>query len=364
MELNAEAIVATLKNIVGGEVVETPLGRGLSVSSREAFLFSSVAGGTYFENQIFPFTPKGLLKIFYNANDYNFVTGIFDNSILKNTPYYIAEQRSYIKDGPKVIVPIEISSENQLRLVLRDKYGSAGFDTNIILFRVDISKKGYGLESFMEYLACKHFINEGYVTENQIPLSHKLGSPDFGGYGITEIQDCLERYKLLNRGFNVLELGMLRVFPETSVVTNSIGLNNLLVGEAKTSTQAMEVQIRKYISSGYFDSAVEIHPHKKIPSDDRFGMLYIDNHKMSYRKPVNQNEYSDITKQKEYREWLKSYFNCYLLSNYTNDELNLLCINKLGKKIDSKEELISLIKNISFKDHLDALVRFLKYGTF
>lgn len=364
MELNANAIVAILNNTIGGIVVETPLGRGLSVSPREAFLFSAIAGGTYFENQIFPFTPKGLLKVFYNANDYNFVTGIFDNSILKNTPHYIVEQRTYIKNGPKIIVPIEISSESQLRLNLRDKYGSTGFDPNIILFRVDVSKKGYGLESFMEYLACKFFNKQGYVTENQIPLSHKLGSPDFGGYGISEIQNYLSEHGLLSRGFNVLELGMLRTFPEDVEVTNKINLNELVVGEAKTSTRIMEAQIKKYIASGYFDKAVEIHPNKNIPTNDGFGMLFIENNNLTYRESVERVRYSDISKQKEYRAWLETYFNCYLLSNYTNDELNLLSVSKQGKKIDSKDELISLIKDTSFKDHFETLVRFLKYGTF
>ena len=83
MGLNASSIISILQNLIGGKIVDTPLGNGLSINPRDAFLFSSIAGGSYFENQIFPFTPKGLLKVFYNAHDYNLVTGIFDNAILK-----------------------------------------------------------------------------------------------------------------------------------------------------------------------------------------------------------------------------------------------------------------------------------------
>ena len=39
----------------------------------------------------------------------------------------------------------------------------------------------------MEYLTCETFKKYGYVVENQIPLAHSIGSPDFGGYK-TKIQ--------------------------------------------------------------------------------------------------------------------------------------------------------------------------------
>lgn len=363
MELKSQVIIEILKNLIGGVDVQTPLGRGLSVDPREAFLFCSIAGGSYFENQIFPFTPKGLLKVFYNANDFNLVTGIFDNASLKNTPYYIAEQRTYINNGLKVIVPIDIDSEASLRFKIREAYGSEGFDPDLILFRVDLSKKGFGLEAFMEYLSCKYFTNLGYVTENQIPLSHKLGSPDFGSYALKNIQDVVFESGLLSRGFNVLELAMLRIFPISSPIKNTESKSELFVGEAKTSTIYMDTQLRKYLTSGFFNFGIEIHPTKEKPSNPSFGLLRLENFSLVYECPKQQITSKNLN-QESYKQWLEAYFNSYLLANYTNDELNVIAKQLIGKQVDTKLDIIRLIRDVSFEIQFKTLLEFLEHGTF
>ena len=362
MELKSQEIIEVLKKLIGGEDVETPLGRGLSIDAREAFLFCAIAGGSYFENQIFPFTPKGLLKVFYNANDFNLVTGIFDNASLKNTPHYIVEQRTYIKDSPKVIVPIDIDSEASLRLKIRHVYGLDGFNPNLVLFKVDVSKKGFGLEPFMEYLSCKYFTCLGYVTENQIPLSHKLGSPDFGGYALEKIQDLVSNSGLLPRGFNVLELAMLRTFPASRSIANTKSKTQLIVGEAKTSTTIMEAQLKKYLSSGFFNFGIEIHPTKEKPSNPSFGLLRIHEFNLVYEEPLMPLASATLG-QEIYKKWLEAYFNSYLLANYTNDELNLVAKQLIGKKIDTKLDVIGLIRDVSFEDQFKTLLGFLTDGT-
>jgi hypothetical protein len=362
VELKSQTIIEVLKNLIGGEVVNTPLGKGLSIDAREAFLFCAIAGGSYFENQIYPFTPKGLLKVFYNANNFNLVTGIFDNVYLKNTPHYIVEQRSYIKNNVKTIVPIDIESELSFRKKIKDIYGPSGSDADIVLVKVDLSKKGFGLEPFMEYLACKYFTNLGYITENQIPLSHSLGSPDFGGYSLEKIQTIVQDSGLLPRGFNVLELAMLRTFPQKSIQDIASENDDLIVGEAKTSTTQMKVQLEKYIGSGLFNSAVEIHPTKKFSSNSNFGLLTIKNYNLLYNRPLIHVDFSN-QHQRDYKKWLEAYFNSYLLANYTNDELNVLAKTLIGKTIDSGSDIISLIKDVSFQNQFTILLGFLINGT-
>ena len=361
MSLTAFNIIEILKNLIGGNEVDTPLGKGLTVNSREAFLFCSIAGGAYFENQIFPFTPKGLLKVFYNANDFNLVTGLFDNVHLKNTPYYISEHRTYIKSDSKTIVPIDINSENELRSILKSAYPNNTNDPDLILFKVDISKKGNGLEPFMEYLACKYFTSEGYITENQIPLSHRLGSPDFGGFKLNKLQDIVYKSGMLNRGFNILELAMLRSFPITKKISSTTSDNYLLVGEAKTSTTSMNAQLIKYINSGYFNSAVEIHPTKPSPSRPEYALLNLHKNRIFFNKPITRVDFSN-SNQKNYINWLESYFNCYLIANYTNDELSLISEKLIDKPISSKLDIIDLIKNVSFAEHFNNLSEFLNHG--
>ena len=77
LELSKEEILKVFKENFSYEIVKTPLGDGVKMPSREAFLFCNVTGSGYLDNFIYPFTPKGLMKLFYNAFDYKFVTGVF-----------------------------------------------------------------------------------------------------------------------------------------------------------------------------------------------------------------------------------------------------------------------------------------------
>jgi hypothetical protein len=365
MDLNSKNILAILNVLIGGEIVKTPLGEGLSINNREAFLFSAITGSAYFENQIFPFTPKGLLKIFYNALDFNFVTGIFDNNSIKNTPYFLTQHRKYLKSNQKIIVPLEIKSEKDLKFFLDKNYPNQTFDTDILIMRIDLSKKGYGLESFMEYITCKFFSHHGYITENQIPLSHSLGSPDFGGFGLSKIQETLFKFNLLPFGFNVLELSMLRAFPiHNNKIIKNKSSDNLIVGEAKTSTSSMNLQLEKYISSNFFDIGIEIHPSKSNATNPKFGLLSIKDAELFYSEPSKQENFSKSKEQDKYKEWLKTYFNCYLIANYSNDELRELGKTKFNNKLESKDDLLSLVKDVNLEDHLIILTEFIKNGTF
>jgi hypothetical protein len=365
MDLNSKNILAILKLLIGGDIVKTPLGDGLSINNREAFLFSAITGSAYFENHIYPFTPKGLLKIFYNALDYNFVTGIFDNNSIKNTPYYLTEHRKYLKSNKKTIVPIEIESEKELKFFLEESFPNQTCDNNLLIMRIDLSKKGYGLESFMEYLACKFFSRSGYITENQIPLSYSLGSPDFGGFGISNIQETISKFNILPKGFNILELCMLRTFPiKCNENIEQYYNDDLIVGEAKTSTTVMNLQLEKYISSNFFDIGIEIHPSKSTASNPKFGILSIKDAELFYDPPMKQEKFSDTKAQKTYKDWLESYFNCYLIANYSNDELKILGRIKFKNKLESKDDLLDLVKKISFEDHLITLIEFIENGTF
>lgn len=363
MSLRAEDILKILTRLLGGVIVDTPLGRGFSVSPREVFLFSAITGASYFENHVYPYTPKGLLKVFYNAIDYNFVTGIFDNFQLRNTPTYITQQRKYLLQGDKTIVPLEINSEKDLKNQLKSNYGIGKSDNNLVILKIDLSKKGFGLEPFMEYLACKFFGFHGYITENQIPLAHALGSPDFGGFGIDNIQSEIYKLSLLPKGFNVLELSMLRTFPHLGIQNSPYeAKTKFMVGEAKTSTTSMDSQIRKYLSSGYFNDALEIHPTKSKPSKPDVAILTIDNHNVIYRSSEISTNSSNALSKSRYQKWLESYFNCYVLSNYENDELNLVCELLLRKKLEQKDDLLKLIRDFDFNTHINILKGFLSNG--
>jgi len=357
--ISANYILDILSNVLSGSRISTKIGPGLKVSARDAFIFSSITGSAYLENFLFPFTPKGLLKIFYNANQFNFVTGIFDNSYLRNTPYYLSKQREYLNNGDKIIVPIEISSEKYLQLLLEETFGN-NFDNNLLILKIDTSKNGGGLEPFLEYLTCMYFNSRGYITENQIPLSHTLGSPDFGGFGVDNFIDTHNDFFELSSGFNVIELAMIRSFEKKSNKKNN-SENDLIVGEAKTSTSVMKKQLEKYLSSFFFDYGFEIHFNKKKLESD-LGLFTLNDSSPIFFKPENNNR-SKTKEKKSYIDWLNIYFRLYIISNYDNDELNSLSLRYQNKNIDSKDDLVSFAKLFPINKHLKLLNEVIKNGS-
>ena len=97
MEIYKENFFKIFKANFNFEIVETEMGTAVKMPAKEAFIYSVITGAGYFENPIYPFTPKGLMKLFYNAFDYKFVSGIFDNGVLKNTPYIMSQAKEYSK---------------------------------------------------------------------------------------------------------------------------------------------------------------------------------------------------------------------------------------------------------------------------
>lgn len=356
MELNKKNILTIFKNNFKCEIVNTEIGEGFKLSPYQAFIFSTITGSGYLDNPIMPFSPKGLLKIFYNAMHYNFVTGLFDNTNLNHTPYSLNQIRPFLfSDDYKVIVPIEFNSDIELQDYLFEKINVIPNPTQYIIMRIEISKKGNGLEPFMEYLANTYFVNRGFICENQIPLSHTLGSPDFGGYGISEVLMVLSKYGIHFNGLNITELAMLR-FNKNSNANNNIFSDELIVGEAKTSTTIMEKQLNKYLNSKYFDYGIEIHPSKQSPSNESFGLLNIDDKSLlKYNKPKLKNELIDIKHQTKYKEWLKIYVKLYLIANLSNNEFQSFYKEVVGNSISTKTDISDFVGKISFEMILDKL---------
>ena len=356
MELNKENIINIFKNNFNCEIIETDLGKGFKLSPYQAFIFCSITGSGYLDNPIMPFTPKGLLKVFYNAMHYNFVTGLFDNTNLKHTPYSLNQVYPFLfSDDYKVIIPIEFNSDIELQEFLFEKISFISNPTQYIIMRIEVSKKGNGLEPFMEYLANSYFVNKGFICENQIPLSHALGSPDFGGYGIPEVLKVLSKYGVHFNGLNIIELAMLR-FKKNSIEANDVFSDALIVGEAKTSTTTMEKQLNKYLTSKLFNYGIEIHPSKNNASNNSFGLLNIDiNYYLKYTKPKIKSNIIDVKFQSEYKKWLKTYVKLYLIANLSNSEFQSFYFEVAGSLISTKSDISTFVVNLSFETILDKL---------
>lgn len=355
MEINAARVVEILNKNFDFPIVKTKLGYGVSVDSRTAFLYSIVTGSGYLDNPLYPFTAKGLMKVFYTAMDYKFVTGLFDNTTLKNTPYILSKAKPYLFSGAKIIVPVEFKTEIDLQERLKCFSANEEKPTDYLIQRIECSKKGYGMESFMEYLACEVMKRQGYIVENQIPLTHSTGSPDFGGYSLSR-----NLPPFLN-SIHLIELSLIRLGFE---IERSMVDPNMwtIVGEAKTGTFEMKKQLDKYLDTHLFDEGFEIHPSKKRPSSDYVGLITIDNKfkiKIIVKKELKK--LSD-DRQQEYFAWLTNYIKYYLIANLTNDEFGEFYWNKLKVSIASKESIVAFVNGLTFGEILDEISKVTKNG--
>jgi len=212
------------------------------------------------------------------------------------------------------------------------------------------------MEPFLEYLATEYLKREGYIVETQIPLSHSQGIPDLGGYKIINPEYEYEDNDLIDMyGLNIIELSLIRLG-----LTNRTGPfpkeKSILVGEAKSSTKNMTMQLEKYLETGRFDKAYEIHPFKKSPSKSYFGLIHLD--KSMTLESIEPNETFTHVKEKErklYINWLMNYIKYFLIANLTNDELKDFHEVVTGKKIANESDLIAFINGLSYKEIIERI---------
>lgn len=363
MELNKDSILKIFEKNFNYEIVDTLIGKAIKMNWYDAFLYCNVTGAGYLDNPVMPFTPKGMMKIFYNAFDYNFVTGIFENTSLRNTPINMKKIKPYLFKGDKYILLEEFNKEVELSARL-NKYmevlkANNRESTDYIIQRIETSKKGNGMESFMEYIACEVYKNNGYIVENQIPLTHDVGSPDFGGYSLKNVINYFLENKMLNSGFHIIELALLRIKQQANKVEGKeIELNNAIVGEAKTSTIIMKKQLEKYMSTGLYEYGIELHPDKKLPSKEEFALITFDSeYKISIKTPNIREKINNEKYDKEkYYEWLNNYMKFYLIANLYNDELNDFYIKKMKRKMSSTEDIVELLKKCTLDEIIEVIM--------
>jgi len=358
MEISKDVYFKIFEKNFDYEIKETEMGEAIEMPPFDAFLYSCVTGAGYLENPIYPFTPKGLLKLFYNAFDYKFVTGIFDNTTLKNTPYILSQAKKYLFNQPKYIVPVEFFSEGELTDYLTTRFSTLASPEDYIVQRIEASKTGNGMEPFLEFLAAEYFKNRGYIVENQIPLAHAIGSPDFGAYGLNKMIRILNSLGFLpDCGFHIIELAMIRLNRYSGNRDNSVH-NHLIVGEAKTNSTSMTKQLGKYLDTGLFDMGFEIHPSKTKPAADYLGLITFGaDFRLEVIPPKEQYIVSQglSLSKTEYIDWLINYMKFYLLANLTNDELSEFYYELNNSRISSQADIIRFVAKMDVETLLNRI---------
>lgn len=343
MDINQNNLLDILNKNFSYEFIDSILGKGILLSPEQAFIYCNITGSGYLTNKTFPYSPKGLMKVFHTACEYDMVTGIFDNFIFKYTPKKISELHPYIFSGNKILITLEVNSEQEYYKLLELAYNrvlNAGLlPADFIIQRVECTKKGNGMEPFMEFLSCEKFKEFGYITENQVPLGHSLGSPDFMAFKLGN----------LKTGFHLIELSMLFINKhyDDFLKTHENLLSDLTVGEAKTSTTIMSAQIEKYINTGFYDQAFEIHP-SKIETTSNAGLIFLDN-SLTLNIKKSKSTRTNTETQKLYKGWLFNYIKIHLLANLSDEELIKSYDLFIGRTPTSKSEFYKFIQLIDIE---------------
>jgi hypothetical protein len=346
VDITKDNILKILNVNFAYKMIDSVLGPGVVLSPVQSFIYCNITGAGYLNNITFPYSPKGLMKIFHTACACDMVTGLFDKYMPKYTPKKICSRYGFIFDKPKTLIPIEVASEQEYFETLEkmynclEKYNLQPHD--FVVQRIECSKKGNGMEPFMEFLACEKFKHLGYITENQVPLGHSIGSPDFMAF----------RSENFHVGLHLIEFALLFLTKSFNNINfhDVRSIYDLVVGEAKTSTTQMVSQIEKYTKTGYYNKQFGIHPNN-IAVGKGVGLIYLDNNLNIVIKP-SQDNVSDAV---EYKNWLFNSIKAYLLVNLYDEQLVQLYNLYIGKIPVSDIEFYDFLQKVDAEHILNVI---------
>ena len=332
MELDSSSIIKVFTKNNLGKACDTDFGKAIIIDSYKAFLLSCITDTGYIINEEHPRNFFSQLKIFNSVNEYNLIAGLYNNQNkleFKNTPNVLCKKYDFINNTEKkYILPTEFDNEKEFQEKVKKLFKNCKDPTNYLFLRIDKSKKCFCLVNLLVFFAIEYFIKKNYITETQIPISHSGGVPDIGIYNNF----------ISNKGFNVIELSMLKAFPNKLKIykKNSIKFYSS-AGEAKAlSSYDITKRLAKYLSSNLFDNLFGIYPDKKkLDKFKKLGIsLFFIDEDWSFRF-FEGNYYKQFIPQKksEYKRWFNNYLKFYLLSSYENKNIeNFLDKKKLKKK--------------------------------
>lgn len=351
MEICKDTIKEIFNRNFSFQIIESKIGTVIEMDAINAFIFANITGAGYLNNCVYPFSPKGFLKILREAFKYNLVTGIYDRGDLHYSPNNFLKTMPKLFVGNKYILLVEGKDERDFSQHLKESYNtliSNNIDpSDYIIFRIETWKKGNGMESFLEYLTCEYFKNKGFIVENQIPLTHSSGSPDFGGFHISNT----------SVGFHIIELSMLKITKNVGILDLLRGnsIDYTIVGEAKTATTSMKHQIKKYMDTGLFAMGFEIHPSKAMPSVTSLGMINIAED-YSINCMIPNHTYNTVPyNYHNYMQWYQNNLKLFMLANFSAPELDNFLNTRCPNGYSSQEKLISTVQNTPLIEMIDVV---------
>jgi hypothetical protein len=240
---------------------------------------------------------------------------MFDRGIPRYTFENLAEKYPFIISGDKRIFLKAYSDENELREFRETLCSKDPLHSDVLVMRIEYWKSGFGLEPLLEYSAAQALIGQGFILENQTPLSSKLGSPDLLAFRSHPLQSLLSTNLGFPNGFSLASLSSHHFLPWPSnqhCQSKTLPLESLLlVGEAKVGGSKATKQIRKYLDSGFYDQALFL-------TDVCSGLVTTEAIELcsdGYTKQLSLPKLSGFNRTKvgkDYEKWLNTVTLCHL----------------------------------------------------
>jgi hypothetical protein len=328
-EICATRVLEIFKNL-GFELIDTSVGTAIVFEPHNAFIFSVVTGTSYLDNNDFPFTAKGLTKLFNYVFASEPIWGLIDGKHMGFTPRNISLNRPYVFDGPKYILPLDIRTEEDSHQWISRSRTALKDPENYMLFRVETWKSGNGMEPLLEYIACHIFRQCGYLVETQVPLTATSGSPDFVAISNTSLMQGISDFLGCQiGGLHIVELAMLFQSKKKDFFWPNPSSRNLtstatsVVGEAKVGGVNPKSQLDKYFLTNFYSHQFALLDRHPVDQDLEQSYLYVsDDNDIKFIEVTSAKASRFKTNEFDrYYKWYQHCAKCYLLANMSEDQL-------------------------------------------
>jgi hypothetical protein len=293
--------------LVGSKVEQNEFGNFVTVSPAIAYEFSVFTGAAYCTNADFPFSAKPFSKIFGKAMDFRFTSSMFDRGEQRYSFENLDLKYPFISVGDKRVFFKAYSNELDLKQFRARLCEEDPLHNDTLIARIEYWKSGFGLEPLLEYSAARALIGQGYIVENQTPLSSKLGSPDFLAFKSHELQKELSEALLFPYGFSLASVNAHHQlnWPKSTDGAFSTQESLVVVGEAKVGGSKATGQIQKYLDSGFFDMALFLTDSCSQKGNSSYLELCTDN----FRRQLSIPKFGSTKRSKDghaYEAWLST----------------------------------------------------------
>lgn len=354
---------------IGESLTSTSEGEVVTLSSREALVFSAQAGGLYVFADGKTFAPKDLLKFFNRVSSFEPIWGVCDGPHIVNSPRIWAQEHASLASGQKYLMPVALDDEQDMVTAIARVRKNPKLADNTIIFRIESWKRGAGAEPFLEYAAGRVLRDFRTIVDTQVTIGATEGTPDVVACDLpNQLRLVMDRRPDIQSGVALIELAALGFDYGRSSSLHEYhftGLNQLCrVGaialEAKTGNAAASDQIHKYLLTDLFSGVIELRDTPKSPDSEAVGVLQLSEATggMDFVRNRSRGPLSKSDRQIDFLRWFECQAMGHLLLNLNSNQLTELFRERIGRSpVTETDAIVHLMQSLQLSDVLDTISR-------